>query len=191
MSNNILDDSSTFSNPLKQELYKHINKEERLLWTERPKQGLLFRSSDSYMIPFSLFWGGFAFFWEFMVLNMGAPIFMALFGIPFVLVGLYFIVGRFFHDMYLRKNTIYGLTNKQVIIKRGDKLQFVDISALTDIQLTKNKNGSGSILFRNKYTSFDNQSIQNNLRLINPKLSFEEIPNVQSVYNQIEKLRHL
>ena len=116
MKNDILDDFSPFSNPLKQALQKHLNKGEQLLWAERPKQGILFRASDGCLIPFSLVWGGFAIFWETMVLTTDAPIFMALFGIPFVLIGLYLIIGRFFHDMYIRRNMIYGLTKKQIII---------------------------------------------------------------------------
>lgn len=139
MSNDILDDFSPFSPPFKQALQKHIDKGKIILWAERPKQGVLFRSSDGCLIPFSLAWGGFAIFWETMVFVMDAPIFMALFGIPFVVTGLYLIVGRFFHDMYIRKQVIYGLTEKQIIIKRAETLRFVELSALTDIQLTKKR----------------------------------------------------
>ncbi|MFT5648153.1 MAG: hypothetical protein ACI976_002849, partial [Aureispira sp.] len=121
MRNDILDDFSPSSNPLKT-LQKHLSKREKIIWAERPKQGIIFRSSDGCLIPFSFAWGGFTIFWEVMVLTIGAPIFMALFGIPFVLIGLYLIFGRFFHDMYIRRKMIYGLTEKQIIIKRGDKL---------------------------------------------------------------------
>lgn len=221
MKNDILDDFPQFSNPLKQELYKHVNEGEEIIWAERPKQGILFRPSDGCLIPFSLAWGGFAIFWESMVFSMGAPTFMAIFGIPFVLIGLYLIIGRFFYDMYVRKNMLYGLTNKQIIVKRRNKVHSLDLSALTDVRFTKKKDGSGSISFSDRYSPFKNEFIQNDsdpdnssysfvqfnggnrqssdqskssnfsLTQLNMTLSFEAIPNVETVYNQIEELRNL
>jgi hypothetical protein len=194
MSNDILDDFSPFSNPLKQELQKHLDKKEKILWAERPKQGIIFRSSDGCLIPFSLVWGGFAIFWETLVFVMDAPIFFAVFGIPFVLIGLYLIIGRFLHDMYIRSQMIYGLTDKQIIIKRGDHLRLVDLSALTDIQVSEKNDGSGSILFNSKYDQRNKKGKNNSNLSFSPLslgLSFEAIPKVQAVYHQIEELRNL
>jgi hypothetical protein len=70
---------------------------------------LLLRPSDTVAVPFSLLWGGFAIFWETQVLSAGSLL-MSLWGIPFVLIGLHLMVGRFFIDSRLRSRMYYGVT---------------------------------------------------------------------------------
>ncbi len=43
---------------------------ERVAWSGRPVQGILFTARDIFLIPFSLIWCGFAVFWEASVLAM-------------------------------------------------------------------------------------------------------------------------
>jgi len=57
---------------------EQLGPDEHLLWSGQPKTGVRLRPADLLMVPFS-------------------PFFM-LWGIPFVLTGLYLIVGRFFWD---------------------------------------------------------------------------------------------
>jgi hypothetical protein len=88
------------------ELRPNVSSDEKLIWTGKPKTGIILRSSDAFLIPFSLLWGGFAIFWESSVVATGARFFFKLWGIPFVLVGLYITVGRFFVDAKKRANTV-------------------------------------------------------------------------------------
>ena len=71
---------------LENDLRPNLASDEKLIWTGRPKTGIVFRGSDLFLVPFSLLWGGFAIFWETSVIATDAPFFFKLWGIPFVLV---------------------------------------------------------------------------------------------------------
>jgi hypothetical protein len=148
---------------------------ESLLWCGQPRKGIVFRSSDLFLVPFSIMWGGFAIFWEGSVLRQakkdggGASLFLLLWGIPFVLVGLYMIFLRFFVDARRREHTCYALTDRRAIIVTGlldkdltpnldtmtapaaglgsRKVKSVDLQTMTDVSMTEQSNGSGTITF--------------------------------------------
>ena len=48
-----------------------LEPDETLLWHGQPRQGLLWRGSDWYFVPFGLFWLGFVVFWCYAVLTGG------------------------------------------------------------------------------------------------------------------------
>src|SRR5215213_8617017 len=123
---------------------------ERLLWSGRPRQGVYLRGTDAALIPFSLLWCGFAIFWEVSVFKTDAPFFFRLWGIPFVLVGLYMVFGRFFVDAKLRSKTYYGVTSERVIIVSGlfsTKTKSLNIRTLTEVTLDEKTSGGGTITF--------------------------------------------
>ncbi|WP_294121063.1 hypothetical protein [Sphingomonas sp.] len=123
---------------------------ERTLWKGQPGGGLLFSARDVFLIPFSFLWCGFAIFWEASVLTIGAPGFFAVWGIPFVLVGLYFVFGRFLVDIWVRRGTRYELTDQRIIIERigmFSKTTALMISDLPPMTLNERRSGRGTIRF--------------------------------------------
>lgn len=126
---------------------------ERILWTGRPKQGFTLSPRDTFLIPFSLMWGGFAIFWNYGVWmsfpNSGTPDdwFFKLWGLPFLVVGLYLIAGRFVHDAHIRKNLFYGVTDQRILIVRRKKITSLDIHRLPRLELSEHRDGTGTLAF--------------------------------------------
>ena len=127
-----------------------LGRDERLLWAGKPVGGIRLQAEDFIMIPFSIMWAGFAFFWEFMALMSDAPFFMKLWGIPFVLVGLYMLVGRFVVDALQRSHTYYGVTDQRAIIitgSPGKNVQSIMLHTLSDVGLRTGRGDKGTITF--------------------------------------------
>lgn len=121
-----------------------------MLWTGSPKPGIRLRPADAFGIPFSLLWGGFAIFWEITAINQHAPTFFVIWGIPFVLVGLYLIFGRFIVDSWTRKTTAYGVTSQRVIIASGflrRSVKSLSLHNLGELTMTERRDLSGDITF--------------------------------------------
>jgi hypothetical protein len=184
--------SDAFMSPVAREL----SAGERLLWKGRPRGGLRLRDSDMFQIPFSLFWLGFAIFWEysalFAVQRLGAAGWSGpVFGIPFVLFGLYMAVGRFFADAKMRAVTEYAVTNRRAIIVSSlfsTKIKSVDLKSTQEITVDEKADRSGTITFgtmqnygrgRSNMT-FTGGSVQP---------AFEMIEDVRQVYDIIEQAR--
>jgi len=171
-------------------LKSELGSGERLIWAGQPRQGTIFRPSEIFMTPFALLWGGFAFFWEWQVIQKGAPAFFVLFGIPFVLIGIYLIAGRFILEAKQRERTYYGVTNERVLIISGllgRKIKSLSLHNLSDLSLTEGSNGEGSVLFGSgaPFSSwFSGFSAWPGMdAYMAPR--FDLIPNAKSVYNTI------
>lgn len=174
--------------------HAELNPGERIIWSGQPQQGLMFRQSDILAIPFSLLWGGFAMVWEFIVVSNGAPFFFTLWGIPFVLIGLYMIFGRFFYDSALRRKTYYALTNERAIIISGlfnRNTRSLDIKKLPEINISTKANGKGTITFgalppmawMAAGSGFPSRG------RYNMPPSFEMIDDAKNVYQQIKRVQ--
>jgi len=145
---------------------KHIDYDERLLWSGKPRQGLIFMPRDAGIFLFSLVFVLiptivlYIFFQKAGPINLDFdnPINLVLknFELLFVcsicsiliLAGFYTAIGRFFSDSYSRKHLIYGITNKRAIIVRDEKRPTVisyEIDTLNDLQLVEYGNDYGTI----------------------------------------------
>ena len=176
-------------NEQKQLLQSQLAPNEQLIWVGQPRGGIVLKASDAFMIPFSLMWGGFAIFWEASVLTADAPFLFKLWGIPFVVVGLYLIFGRFIIDAKQRSSTSYGVTNERVIIVSalfGKKVKSLDLRTLNEISLDEKADGSGTITFgslpvayqwfgASRFSGWGQQSVP----------AFEMIQNAKGVYETI------
>jgi hypothetical protein len=152
-------DRSRHADALQRQLHDELEAGERLLWSGFPRQGLMLRSEDTFLIPFSLLWGGFAIFWEYSVLAGERDVpdqfnlwdrFFVLWGIPFVLIGLHFMFGRFLTDAMRRARTIYAVTDRRAILLTnffGHNARSISLAGLNEINLSKEPNGRGTITF--------------------------------------------
>lgn len=173
---------------------EELNPGERIIWSGQPQQGLMLRPADIFMIPFSLMWGGFAIFWEVGVVSSGAPLFFMAWGIPFVLVGLYIMFGRFFVDSAQRGKTYYALTNERAIIISGlfnQNTKSLDLKKLPEINISTKGNGKGTITFGASHPMawmYAGGGFPNMGRYqIAP--SFEMIDDAKTVYQHIKRLQ--
>jgi hypothetical protein len=123
---------------------------ERILWAGRPRQGIYFAGADVLLVPFSLVWAGFAFFWESNVLHgKNFPILFVLFGGAFCLIGLYLVFGRFIFDALLRARTFYAITDRRALIVSrvtSRDLTSIDLEGV-QVTLKEGSDGSGTLAF--------------------------------------------
>ena len=134
-----------------QEINRQLGSTERIRWVGRPKTGLTFQALDIFPTLFGMFWlavivPGFLGAWR----SEDGPPFPILFMVPFLLVGLYLVIGRFVFDAWRRSRTFYGLTEQRVIILSGwfsTSIKSIPIKSLPDLSLKEKSNGSGTIIF--------------------------------------------
>ncbi|BCY08413.1 hypothetical protein [Actinoplanes sp. L3-i22] len=124
--------------------------DERVLWEGRPRRTRVIRRSDTLLIPFSLVWCGFVIFWESQVLADGAPLFAVLWGVPFILIGIYFVAGRFLVRGVAIKRTRYTITNRRLLVHggwTGTRVTTEYLRILPPPVITERPDGSGDLAF--------------------------------------------
>jgi hypothetical protein len=100
-------------------LQSYLRPGELLLWCGRPDPSRFFAATDIIAIPFGLVWLGIALLWETAVQGVDAPVLFRVFGVPFILIGVYLVAGRFVTRWWRKRRTIYGVTGQRVIVQTG------------------------------------------------------------------------
>jgi hypothetical protein len=180
--------------------------DEEILWVDQPDPSVIFTNADIFLVPFSVFWGGFAVFWECAALfmprisnhGMSAPLTpFPLFGLPFVLIGFYFIFGRFIYKKWKKQHTYYAVTNKRAIIlsdtNRGN-IKAIRINTLQGLSRNMRSDGHGSISFGEKSgypLNYGNTGLDFfSSAYGEPPLTFYDIKNAGTVYELVNKLMY-
>ena len=78
---------------------------------------------------------------------MQPTLFLIIWMIPFVCVGLYMAFGKIIQKIYLRNKTFYVITNKKLMIKKGRKIQIYNGNDLPPMEIKIHNNGLGTIIF--------------------------------------------
>jgi hypothetical protein len=136
-----------------QRLSEELAPGERVLWRGAPDSRRWLYPQDAVLIPFSLMWGGFAIFWEVGVLSSSGArgtVLFPLWGVPFALIGLYLIVGRFPTRRWVRRHTQYAVTDRRAISiapswPRGDRSTSVWFGSYPPLDKRLGRDGAGTL----------------------------------------------
>ncbi len=170
---------------------------ERLLWAGHPRRGFRLVAADLVMVPFSLLWCGFAIFWERSALAAQQPGFFALWGAPFVAMGLYIVFGRFIVDAVRRGKITYGLTTSRLITVSGlfgRQVRSIELTSLGEITLRERPDKSGTVILGSTggpngwASSLMSPSWPGAARYLPPML--EAIDNARAVYEKIRATKN-
>ena len=178
----------------------YLTSGERILWSGQPKQGIAFNRFDLIAVPFSFMWGGFAIFWNYGVWTSFPDTggvddwFFKLWGLPFLAVGLYLMVGRFFYDAWVRKRSLYAVTNQRVLILRrsgSSKLTSREIRSLPMLEFTERHDGTGTIVFDSEEVGYSMWGRNRGFGMWTPSANanaqFYRIDDPHRVYDLIRK----
>lgn len=140
---------------LKLEINPYLDADEDVIWCDKPVKKIVFTSADIFTTLIGVVWLSFSVFWVFSAYiateasDSSFKIF-PLFGIPFVLTGLYLLFFRHVVSLVKRKNIVYVLTNKRAIVVHTGKRQYVQeyrYENISNIQMKCDDNDIGSIFF--------------------------------------------
>lgn len=126
---------------------------ERVLWSGRPDGSRWFCPQDAVLVPFSVIWSGIAISVE--LSSVQAPSSGGgaswLTGMPFVLIGLYLLVGRVPVRRWIRRRTLYALTDRRALMlvpswRGGTHANSVWLRSYPPVDKRTARNGRGTLV---------------------------------------------
>jgi hypothetical protein len=124
---------------------------ERLLWSGRPKRGLVFRLADLYMVPLGLLWFALSVGLDSRNLLADAPWAFGPWAMLMGVFGLYLLTGGFLHEAFLRARLFYAVTDQRVLVLRTGRfrggLKSIEIEYLPMLELRERGDGRGTLVF--------------------------------------------
>ena len=129
---------------------EHLLPDEELLWAGQPKRGFQIRAMDFWAVPFMLCWcTGVVYFLVISIRQEGISGELLFMG-PFVLLGLYWLFGRFWIDAKVRSQTYYGITEQRALIISSmftKQVRSIYLNELLEVQFTYRSDGTGTLEF--------------------------------------------
>lgn len=182
-----------------------LDDDETILWQGRPDSAVVWSDLISFESVFGLFFGGFALFWVIGAAAMTSGIpsqggvgavftFFPLFGLPFLAVGLYMVVGRIFWDAFQRGRTWYTLTDRAAYIARDTfgkrSLKRYGLEDLNPPDLQDNT--PGSVIFAEDISHYRSSSRRGGSRnrTTRTPVGFRRIPDARAVYRLLVDQRN-
>jgi hypothetical protein len=125
---------------------------ERVVWQGRPTGRPLFRLVDVALVPLSVMWCMVAGGWDVLVVRdrEQPPVFLRLWAVVFVLVGLCLLIGRFVVRSRVSRRTRYVVTDRRLLVIAGwsgTRIRSVLLMALPAPRLARRPDGSGDLTF--------------------------------------------
>ena len=166
------------------EVVREMRAGEKTQWVGYPIPTKFAIKEGTTTFLFGIPWTAFVLFWEYNAIKSG-PLIMQLWGIPFVVIGLYLLTSPLW-EFWRARRTIYVVTNQRLLILNGllrpSRRSFApaDIGSL---EVDVGYNGVGSIIFSREPES-DGEGGSTVKRI-----GFKAIPNVREAEDHIVLLK--
>lgn len=121
----------------------YFSADEYVMWQGKHSGKLA--GQNAAMLPFGLFFLAFAIFWTVEAARMS--VIMSVFGLIFVAVGIYLVIGKPLID----RSTRYVITNKRIYRSRQGKVDMIELSNLPPMRTVEHGGGVGSVYFGESY----------------------------------------